>query len=1124
MSPPPAPPAPPIHAPKKHHHNHYNIVDQHEAENDEDLSAWTPRHHIPIRKSSKTPIILISICLMLLMFLLGLSVGAFVHAVLYPEGGSPISNFIDFEENDLENNVTNGVYDEITNEKLIQINIEPQENEKEEEEEVSSSSSSEEEEEIEKSIEVSSTSASSSSSENSEEDEQSVEISSTSSSLQESDQKSQENQEFLEEHRECMNMSWVSSRLPKWFKPIEYKLRLHPNLTTNLVKSRVIIEVEAVEKTDQLILNAEELEMKRFEIRRKKKKNQVIEAEFTDCKLMTQWSWKFSKILKPGEILHLEIDYESEMKPDLQGLYISTHTLKSGAKIKSAATQFEPTFARKMLPCFDEPNFKSKFEVSIIRQAEHVARSNMPLKISREYLDTENTNENDEEKQNGPQLYEDFFEKSVKMSTYLLAVAILDNYSYVRKLTQNTKKSIEVRLYAPADIIEGQSEFGIDTTIKALEFFENYFNISYPLEKIDLLALDDFSEGAMENWGLVTFRDSALLFDETKASVVAKEHIALIICHEIAHQWFGNLVTMDWWNELYLNEGFANYMEYKCVDVIFPDWNIMTRFYAENVAFSQEPDGFLSTRAIESEDPDSLLNLFDAINYHKAAAIIHMIAEMAGQRHFQQALVEYLNEFAYGNAKGVELWSIVEKYSGTRGIKAVAEAYTKQIGYPLVNIGIEDDKIFIQNQTRFHFGAKSALKNTEDRAETWPIPMNYRILNETRFIWLHPNSSHQEIPVPNYPHEKHPPPLILNSGGVGYFKVQYDDQMYTQITHQLRQNHTQISAIDRAMILVDAFDLARAGRVTIDVWLELVRYAENEKDKMTWTIINKHLQTIESLIENSPENFQIFRDFERSLILKLYETFDWKSAKNQQTPMRKGLQIETFQAACRLNILDCSKNAMKLFVTWQNTRKIDNPEFAGIIFEEGIRQNGQGAWQQIWKSYLEATSPAEKNSIINSLASVKDVHLINKLLKFCLDGQIKINLIPRVFSSLSQHEIGRTTAWRFFKTHFEKFHKIMGSGSTLLATCIRCLAEPLSTRQDLEDLKSFLIEKNLEDEGQMKMEQSYEQVELNIQWRELNEKNLEKWLEKWNEKRLEDENEEMLKRRRRKREISRNHY
>lgn len=197
----------------------------------------------------------------------------------------------------------------------------------------------------------------------------------------------------------------------------------------------------------------------------------------------------------------------------------------------------------------------------------------------------------------------------------------------------------------------------------------------------------------MENWGLVTFRDSALLFNERKASVVAKEHIALIICHEIAHQWFGNLVTMDWWNEVFLNEGFANYMEYKCVEHLFPDWSIvsvplifnyytdaltytyfqMSRFYAENLAFSQEPDGFLSSRAIESDDDDSLLNLFDAINYHKAAAIIHMIAEMAGQKNFQNALVEYLNKYAYSNAIGVDLWKIVEKVVE---IRTVLEIHT----------------------------------------------------------------------------------------------------------------------------------------------------------------------------------------------------------------------------------------------------------------------------------------------------------------------------------------------------------------------------------------------------------------------------------------------------------------
>ncbi|CAI2292767.1 unnamed protein product [Caenorhabditis sp. 36 PRJEB53466] len=1046
-----------------------------QGETHDGLTVWSPSQRYSRRSSYTCKRICFLSVFAILIFFLGMSVGAFLHASVLPDSFSPLIRIPAFLRSS---------YDRELNTTIEEINENELKNEEHADLEYQKTSTEDEDSERDDQVESSESSSSEEKKKKTKSKKKIIERGSViekekpTEAEEKKKRKDEEEEEkgFLESNRECSNISWFSSRLPLDVIPTEYELTLHPNLSTGVVKAEVIIKAEVRNRTRLLVLNAENLNLLSFQI----KKNDVKQkAEFVKCEVMTQWAWKLKHMLLEGDTVDISVKYELGMKPDLQGLYLSTHVSPVGEKTRSAATQFEPTFARKMLPCFDEPNFKATFQVSIIRDPNHVARSNMNLLVSKEINNS---------------LIKDDFEKSVKMSTYLLAIAVLDGYDYVRRLTRNTTRAIEVRLYAPSDMIKGQSEFGLDTAIRALEFFEHYFNISYPLDKIDLLALDDFSEGAMENWGLVTFRDSALLFNEEKASASAKEHIALIICHEIAHQWFGNLVTMDWWDEIFLNEGFANYMEYKCVEELFPDWHIMTRFYAENVAFSQEPDGFLSSRAIESDDKESLLNLFDAINYHKAAAIIHMVAEMVGQHNFQKALIEYLKKYEYSNAKGVDLWTIVGKHANLHGVVSIPElarAYTTQVGYPLVSVERNGNTIKIHNQTRFLFAEGDDLEKERGNAK-WPIPISYKVKDEAspKLHWLQKDDENVEWETTSDEW------MILNTGGIGYFKVIYDDETYRKLIEQFAKNHTQISPTDRSMILVDSYDIARTSLLNISVYFDLVEYADKEGDKMVWSIISKQLRIIESLIEDA-DYIDLFRDFQRTLIMRLYETLKWD--EKGATPNQKRMQIDVLEMACRLRIRDCTKQAYQRYLIWI-TNGTRNPEHHLIALAEGIKQGGTTAWQRIWSSYRSAVSPSERNNIIGALTSTRDVSLVNRILKYCLEGKIKPNLIPRVFAGFALDQVGRNAAWKFFKDHYSQFHSLMGKGSTLLGSCVKCLAESLGTDRELNELKEFLRIKKFE-YGQIKMEMTYEQIKLNIQWRKLNEEQLGIWMNSWDERR-----------------------
>ncbi|EYC29637.1 hypothetical protein Y032_0006g3090 [Ancylostoma ceylanicum] len=843
------------------------LYDQHDGDTVvPNIATWSVA---PAARRSSAGVV-VAVLTAFLMFVLGVLIGGFLHALVFPEGGSPL----------VLRNLAKNVSDEIllnstdapttvgvVNPVEVENSTEANSSDLADDNEVEATTAGEkvvrtttkklsEETTTEKDVETTAT-------------EVEVEVEATTAELdpETAPAEDDEGEDSDEEDPECKDFPWKSFRLPRNVVPLSYNLTIHPNITTHNVTGSLAIDLKVLNSTKLIVLHAEDLVMTSFSLSVNGKR---MEAEFFYCPDLTQWAFVMDEAVEVGDIVDLGIEFQGEVLPDLQGLYITTHTDAKGKKTKSAVTQFEPSYARKMFPCFDEPNFKATFEVSVVREPHHVVRSNMKLRLSEEHVDG---------------LYIDVFHRTVKMSTYLLAVAILDNHDYVKRTTKNTQNPIEVRLYAPKDLIKGQSEFGLDTAIRALEYFEKYFNISYPLDKIDLLALDDFSEGAMENWGLVTFRDSTLLYSEESGSALIKEQIALIICHEVAHQWFGNLVTMDWWNDLWLNEGFANYMEFKCVDRLFPDWNIMTRFYAENIAYSQEVDGLRSSRAVSTLTPNNtnIMGLFDAISYHKAAAIIRMLQSLSGERNFQRALVQYLSKYAYGNAKGSQLWKIVEKYATLPygvSIPNMADSYITQMGYPMIYATLSRNEVTVHNQTRFFYE-----DGAEDDVE-WPIALHYRTSSqaESKLQWM--KADHRKV---TWPLEERAQWVIVNTGGLSYMKVLYDKRNYAALAKQLRTNHSAISTIDRTMILSDAFEFAKTSRLSIGTYLDLLLYAEEEMDRMAWQVIHKHARYVEGIIEET-SFAHIFKDLQRTLILRPYERIGW-NGNTSKTPAQKGLQV-----------------------------------------------------------------------------------------------------------------------------------------------------------------------------------------------------------------------------------------
>ncbi|VDM60829.1 unnamed protein product [Angiostrongylus costaricensis] len=511
-------------------------------------------------------------------------------------------------------------------------------------------------------------------------------------------------------------------------------------------------------------------------------------------------------------------------------------------------------------------------------------------------------------------------------------------------------------------------------------------------EFTDLVALDDFSAGAMENWGMMTFRDSLLLYTDGVTSASSKEYIALVICHEVSHQWFGNLVTMDWWDDLWLNEGFASYMEFRCVDRLFPEWNIMTKFYAENVVSSQQLDGLRSSRAISSPNSEetNIHELFDVLSYEKGSAIIRLVESLAGETMFKRSLIEYLNKYAYANAKGSHLWEIVQKYTELpRGISIqdVANAYIKKVGCPEIFVTLSDTEVTVHNQTRFFFD-DGLRANTR-----WPIPIRYRTDDgtESQLQWMkvHENKVSWRL-------KKSAKWVVANTNGLSYVKVRYDAKNYAELAKQLRTDHT-----------------------------------VEEMDHLVWMMIDEQMRYIERLVE--------------------------------ETPVAESFKATVIGIACRLGIRDCTKKAQVQFDEWSTSGRRPSPELFRVVLREGICQRDQDAWDSVYKAYKNAKSPTEKRDLLVAMASTTQTTLI----------------------------------YRF-------------GDESLLLRSIKVMADDLSTEEELDDLRDWLKDKKagfvttiigttviILEHNKATLSRLFDQIELNIQWRRLNEGPLQQWLKDW---------------------------
>ena len=590
----------------------------------------------------------------------------------------------------------------------------------------------------------------------------------------------------------------MADRLPTHIKPIQYHLKIIPEGPSyDKFYARCIIGIEILNNDFKyIILNGSNLDISKVKLIGPNGKH--LNTSITHDSSIDQIRFDFESM--PEKVAVLVIKYTGIISTELNGFYKSE---QDGHIIMS--TQFEPIYARKCFPCFDEPAFKATFKLEIVAPADRLVLSNTNIE---EIIVFDSRNN----------LYK--FESTPIMSTYLVAFYI-GEADYVEA---STTDNVQIRVWTHTD--KSYSELALDTAVKCMNFMVDYFDVAYPLDKLDLICVPEFSAGAMENWGLIIFREKYLVADPT---VCTDDQLEIIytICHEIAHQWFGNLVTMEWWSCLWLNESFATWMGWLVVEHIRPDYKLIEQVFRRNFVSALDDDAVQNSHPIEVNivKQSSIDEIFDAISYDKGSAIITMLANYVGPDDFKNSIRLYIKTHSYGNTTTTDLWDSLEKISG-KNISGMMHNWINKQNYPLVVIKSHGPNHLKIKQKVFTFG------NT-DTDTIWSIPLTDDIILDQKKIII-PKSLIQ---------------TKINSNATGFYRIHYD----TSILDHLIQNRSRdLSELDIISILSDMYYILKAGRINFSYYLEyLDKILLISKDaKMLWQMIRTNYNDFKLVVGN----------------------------------------------------------------------------------------------------------------------------------------------------------------------------------------------------------------------------------------------------------------------------------
>ncbi|RVE45993.1 hypothetical protein evm_009335 [Chilo suppressalis] len=894
--------------------------------------------------------------------------------------------------------------------------------------------------------------------------------------------------------------------LPGDVSPTHYDLRVGYDLdpTTNFSFYGVVsIVLSANKPTTKVILHAKDFNITSEAVSLSggdQDPPKVLSASINDT--YDFLTITLDKMLQSDVNYTLTIPFYGNLKPGLDGVYISSYTNKV-TKIKEylVTTQFEAISARKGFPCFDEPMYKATFKITLGHNKQFTAVSNMPQSSRGENNVMEKYWPWKVIRQRFQKDLSDFvwdeFDKSVPMSTYLVAF-VISKFSHVE--SPSDLSTTKFRIWARSDAID-QTAYAANIGPRVLTHFEKFFNVSFPLPKQDMIAIPDFSAGAMENWGLITYRETALLYDKDQSSFVNKERVAEVIAHELAHQWFGNLVTMKWWSDLWLNEGFATFVASIGVNAVEPTWHADRSYAVENILSIMNLDALESSHpvSVPIDDPKRISEIFDQISYRKGSTLIRMMTMFLGEDVFRKAIHNYLIKYSYQNAEQDDLWRELTRVSRANGglsrnvtVKEVMDNWTTRTGYPLLTVTRDyvDKSLTITQKRYLSLGARMPTTSS------WWVPLRVLCEDDSRSAtplqWLADNEG---VEAPHrFQHDAKPDQWVLfNFDMVAPYRVNYDKKNWKLLADTLNSDrYTSVPVLGRVQLLSDAFALAWTNRLDYSIPLLLTSYLRRETDVLPLTTGLGALAKIENVLIRSPD-YGAFQKYVRRLISSTYERAGGLAAKkiiDGDNLNSVKLQVMTSQWACRMKVPGCEENAIQLYQQWMDTSDPDkeNPiplDLRRTVYCVALRRGSVRHWRFALARMQRTNVAAARDMLLSALACTRELWILNQYLEWAITegSEVRRQDAATVIVSITRSAIGYYVAKDFIYTRIAEIHKTFRGQAIRLGAIIKTLLDQFTTQRELDEFTSWR-EKNAAylSEVKLSVQQAVERATVNIAW------------------------------------------